>query len=127
MLEIYFFFFFATFFAGSSFFEEACFSSVSFFAVFFLADCCFGGAGFFVSFPDSSSSTAVWASCSGSGSESFISILFFFKTSYHFIIFFKSLLYTLSKSISGYTFSKYFLIAPLSLVSGKDPPSFSMV
>ena len=51
---------------------------------------------------------------------SLISTLFFFSTSNHFTIFFRSLAYTLSKSSSGYTFSKYFFSTALSLPSGND-------
>src|SRR6478735_6514166 len=57
-------------------------------------------------------------------SDNFISILFRVNTSNHFTIFFISLPYTLSKSISGYTFSKYDLMAFASaLASG----SFSLL
>ena len=47
-------------------------------------------------------------------SVSLISIPAFSSISYHFTIFFISLAYTLSKSISAYTFSKYAFIALLS-------------
>src|SRR5687767_5623452 len=54
-----------------------------------------------------SSSSCISSTGSSSGcSDNFISTLFFFNTSSHFTIFFISLVYTLSKSISGYTFSK---------------------
>src|SRR5688500_19254748 len=82
-------------------------SSASFALEVFLADLAVDFSFELVSSAISTSSSSV----SSSGSDNLISILWSFRIAYHRTIFLRSLLYTLSKSRSGYTFSKYFFTA----------------
>src|SRR5882757_7249466 len=96
-------------FLAGAFFTAAAFGV----AVAFLALAVFFSAtGFSAAFSSVPSSSAV-------ASLNFISILLVFNKANHFTIFFISLPYTLSKSISGYTFSKYaFMALGSALFSG---------
>src|SRR5688500_4735276 len=89
-------------------------SSASFVVEVFLADLAVDFSFELVSSAISTSSS----SFSSSGSDNLTSILWSFRIANHRTIFLRSLLYTLSKSRSGYTFSKYFFTAAASFSSG---------